>query len=56
MSSLKDEKKPQEQKLAICFSTYKNAKKKKQSKGSMEEPRWEEQVVTNEDGDCIILI
>jgi len=55
MHALKDEKRSQEQKLAICFSTWKNAKKRKKAQGSIEEPKWEEQVVSDNDGDCIIL-
>jgi hypothetical protein len=43
MHSMKNEKKPQDQKIAICFSQWKRAKSKKKSKGSVEEPRWEEQ-------------
>lgn len=33
---------PQSQAVAICMSTYRAAKKKKESKGSTEEPTWEE--------------
>ncbi len=43
MNSLKDENKPQDQKLAICFSQWKKAKNKKKSSGSTKEPKWEEQ-------------
>ena len=43
MHAMKDEKRPQDQKIAICFSQWKKAKSKKKSKGSAEEPRWEEQ-------------
>ena len=43
MHALKDENKPQDQKVAICFSQWKKAKSKKKSKGSVEEPKWEEQ-------------
>ncbi len=56
MHALKDEKRPQEQKLAICFSTWKRAKQHKKSSGSIEEPQWKDQVFRNEDGDCVILI
>ena len=38
MESLKDEKKSQKQKLAICYTTY---KRKKATKGG-EEPTWED--------------
>jgi hypothetical protein len=52
MHALKDEKRPQDQKIAICFSQWKKAKKKKKSKGSSEEPKWEEQ--SFEDGYTLI--
>lgn len=42
MSVLKDENKPQDVKLAICYSKLKDAKKKKKAKGSNEEPTWDE--------------
>lgn len=42
MHALKDEKRPQNQKLAICFSQWKKAKNKK-SKGAVEDPKWEDQ-------------
>ena len=32
----------QKQRAAICFSQWKRAKKKKQAKGSNEDPTWEE--------------
>lgn len=34
--------KTQEQRLAVCYSQYKKAKKKKEAKGEIEEPTWEE--------------
>jgi hypothetical protein len=43
MHALRDENKPQDQKLGICFTTYKNAKKKKEAQGSSEPPIWEEE-------------
>jgi hypothetical protein len=55
MHAMKDEKRPQDQKIAICMSTWRRRKKSKESKGDTSEPLWEEQVVKNEDGDCIIL-
>ena len=55
MHAMKDEKRPQDQKVAICMDIWRRRKKK--AKGSTnEEPVWEEQIVENEDGDCVILI
>ena len=45
MDFLKDENKPQNQKVAICESTYKRSKQKKVVKGSNEEPTWDEEVI-----------
>jgi hypothetical protein len=42
MTSLKDEKRPNDQKLGICFSTWERAKKKKKAQGSTEPPVWED--------------
>lgn len=43
MESLKDEKRPQPQKLAMCFQAYKSAKQNKKSKGCSDcEPEWED--------------
>ena len=48
MESLKNEKRDQNQKLAICFETYKQAKKKKESKGCFDcEPEWDELQIKN---------
>ena len=33
----------QKQRAAICYSQYKRAKQKKESKGSKEEPSWEDE-------------
>jgi len=52
MESLKNEKAPQAQKLAICYTTYKNSKRKKQMKGDNSEPDWDKEMTTNE---CIII-
>lgn len=30
------------QRLAVCFSQYKRAKNRKNSKGAIEEPKWED--------------
>lgn len=38
------EYKDQKQRAAICYSQYKRAKKRKQAKGSQEEPQWEDQM------------
>jgi hypothetical protein len=53
MHAIKDEKRPQDQKVAICLDIWR--RRKKSAKGS-EDLKWEEQVVASEDGDCIILI
>ena len=42
MHVLKDEKRPQAQKVAMCISTYKTSKKKKEAKGDFSEPLWED--------------
>lgn len=42
MTSLKNENKPHNVKLGICFTTYKRAKNKNKSKGSDEEPNWDD--------------
>jgi hypothetical protein len=44
----------QKQRAAICYSQWRKAKKKKKSKGSTEEPRWEEQ--TFDDGAGVFLL
>jgi hypothetical protein len=52
MEAIKDDKRPQAQKLAICFTTYKNAKRRKVAKGSVEEPDWD---VDFEDKNSVII-
>lgn len=45
--ALRDEKKPQAQKAAICLATWERAKKRKRAKGSNEPPTWEDDVQMN---------
>jgi hypothetical protein len=54
MHAIKDEKRPQDQKVAICMDIWR--RRKKSAKGS-QEPEWDEEntIIKNDDGNCIIL-
>jgi len=40
--ALKEEGKPQEQRIAQCLNMWKQGVKKNRAKGSLEDPRWED--------------
>ena len=45
-----------DKRYAICQKQWDKKRKKKGAKSSLEELKWEDQIVLNQDGDCIILI